>query len=255
MRMFSIKENDNIYSIIGVVTFLILWQLISLNYKTIILPSPVVTFRTLIHMLLQTETWLYMLFSFFRLILGYLLAMVVGVSTGMLMGLNEKINRMINPLVVILQSTPNISWILLAIIWFGLNYRVIVFTIFISIVPIFIIYTREGINNTSKDLLNMASVYQLSRRSKLNYIYLPSIKPYIVSAGVITIERGWKIGAMAELMSIDTGIGAGLYWARNNLETEKVFAWTIILVTLGFFSSQIIKRVFKKSRSIKNNTV
>jgi NitT/TauT family transport system permease protein len=206
-------------------------------------------------MLLETETWLYILHSLFRLILGYLLAMVVGVSIGLLMGLNEKINKMINPLVVILQSTPNISWILLAIIWFGLNYRVIVFTIFISIVPIFIINTREGINNISKDLLNMASVYQLSWKSRLKCIYLPSIKPYIVSAGVITIERGWKIGAMAELLSLDIGIRAGLYWARNNLETEKVFAWTIILVTLGFFSSQIIKRAFKKSRSITNNTV
>ncbi len=255
MRMFSIKKNDNIYSIIGVVTFLILWQLISLNYKTIILPSPVVTFRTLFNMLLETETWHHILHSLFRLILGYLLAMVVGVSIGLLMGLNEKINKMINPLVVMLQSTPNISWILLAIIWFGLNYRVIVFTIFISIVPIFIINTREGINNISKDLLNMASVYQLSWKRRLKYIYLPSIKPYIVSAGVITIERGWKIGAMAELLSLDNGIGAGLYWARNNLETEKVFAWTIILVTLGFFSSQIIKQAFKKSRSITNNTV
>jgi len=177
---------------------------------------------------------------------GYLLAMIIGVFIGFISGLNEKFNLFINPIVVILQTTPNISWILLAIIWFGLNSKIVIFTIFISLIPIFIINSKEGVRNTDKDILQMSEVYQFSRVSKIKNIYFPSIKPYIASASYITIERGWKIGAMAELLSLDTGIGSGLYWARNNLETEKIFAWSIILVFLGYISSHIVKIILKK---------
>jgi NitT/TauT family transport system permease protein len=87
----------------------------------------------------------------------------------------------------------------------------------------------------------MAAVYQLKPLTIFTRIYLYSIKPYLRSAAVITGERAWKIGAMAELLSLETGIGAGLYWARNNLQTERIFAWTIVLVVLGYTSSQLLK--------------
>lgn len=154
---------------------------------------------------------------------------------------NKKIDIFLSPFISMLQTIPNISWILLAIIWFGLNSKIVIFTIFISILPIFVINSREGINNTSKEYLEMAAVYQLKPLTIFTKIYIYSIKPYLRSAAVITGERAWKIGAMAELLSLDTGIGAGLYWARNNLQTERIFAWTIVLVVLGFASSQFLK--------------
>ncbi|MGM0641752.1 MAG: ABC transporter permease [Thermotogota bacterium] len=254
MKISSIKKSNLFYSLIGISSFVLIWHLISLNYKPIILPSPIETFNTLFKMLLEKETWNNILLSFIRLVIGYSLSLIFGVIIGVLMGLNEKINRMLNPIVVFLQTTPNISWILLAIIWFGLNYKIVVFTIFISIVPIIIINTREGIHSTEKNLLDMAHVYNLSNKRKIMNIYFPTIKPYVISAGIITIERAWKIGAMAELLSLDTGIGAGLYWARNNLETEKIFAWTIILVLAGFLSSKLIKVVFNKNYNKKRST-
>jgi len=98
------------------------------------------------------------------------------------------------------------------------------------------------LKNTDIDILEMSEVYKLSRKIKLKYIYFPSVKNYIASAGIITIESGWKIGAMAELLSLDTGIGAGLYWARKNLQTGKIFSWTIILIFMGYISSYILKK-------------
>ena len=94
----------------------------------------------------------------------------------------------------------------------------------------------------------MSTIYKISKFRKLIHIYLPSAKPYIKSGAVITIERAWKIGAMAELLSLDSGIGSGLYWSRNNLQTDKIFSWTIILVMLGFLSSKIILILLKKRK-------
>jgi len=198
---------------------------------------------TIKNMIFSREFWVDISYSFFRVGSGYLISLLVGSSIGIAMGLNEKINKLVKPLISTLQTIPNISWILLAIIWFGLNSKIVIFTIFISILPIFVINTEEGVKNTDYKLLEMAHIYDLSFWNTLSKIYFPSVKPYLNSAAVITIERAWKIGAMAELLSLDSGIGAGLYWARNNLETEYIFAWTLVLVFLGFFSSKLLKKM------------
>lgn len=240
----KIDENISIkYTIIGVVVLILVWKLISLRYKAIILPSPELTFLTIKNMILSKSFWVDISYSFFRVGSGYLISLIIGSSIGIAMGLNEKTNKFLKPLISTLQTIPNISWILLAIIWFGLNSKIVIFTIFISILPIFVINTEEGVKNTDHKLLEMAHIYDLSFWNTLTKIYFPSVKPYLNSAAVITIERAWKIGAMAELLSLDSGIGAGLYWARNNLETEYIFAWTLVLVFLGFFSSKLLKRV------------
>jgi len=238
------KEEKNIfYTISGAVILLIIWKLISLAYSPIILPSPEKTFLTIYEMIFSHEFWITLSYSLFRVLSGYLLSFILGSLIGIAMGLNKKIDNFLSPYISMLQTIPNISWILLAIIWFGLNSKIVIFTIFISILPIFVINSREGIENTSSEYLEMAEVYRLKPLTVFTKIYIYSIKPYIRSAAVITGERAWKIGAMAELLSLETGIGAGLYWARNNLQTERIFAWTIVLVVLGFSSSRILKYI------------
>ncbi len=239
------KKGSFYYTLVSASLIIAVWKIISLNYNPIILPAPEKAFYTIYEMMLTQSFWISLGYSFFRIVSGYLLAMVGGTAIGIFMGLSKKADKLLRPLVSMLQTVPNISWILLAIIWFGLNSKIVIFTIFISLMPIFVINSAEGIENTSKEYLEMAAVYQLKPLTVFSKIYIYSIKPYLRSAAVITSERAWKIGAMAELLSLDTGIGAGLYWARNNLQTERIFAWTIVLIFMGFLSSKLLKSLLK----------
>jgi NitT/TauT family transport system permease protein len=239
------RRESTYYTLISAALILLVWKLLSLNYNPIILPSPEKSFFTIYEMMLTKTFWVSIGYSFFRVVSGYLLALLIGTLLGIIMGLNEKIDNLFRPAVSMLQTVPNISWILIAIIWFGLNSKIVIFTIFISLTPIFVINSYEGIKNTSQEYLEMAAVYRLKPLTIFTKIYLYSIKPYLRSAAVITGERAWKIGAMAELLSLDTGIGAGLYWARNNLQTERIFAWTIVLILMGFLSSKLLKVLLK----------
>ena len=248
----NIKEKDSrdqkesfYYTLISALLITAVWKIISLNYNPIILPAPEKAFYTIYEMMLTESFWVSLGYSFFRIITGYLLAMVIGTVVGIVMGLNQKADKLLRPVVSMLQTVPNISWILLAIIWFGLNSKIVIFTIFISLMPIFVINSAEGIENTAEEYLEMAAVYRLKPLTIFRKIYLYSIKPYLRSAAVITSERAWKIGAMAELLSLDSGIGAGLYWARSNLQTERIFAWTIVLIVMGFLSSKMFKYLLK----------
>src|SRR6056297_2177886 len=237
------KKESFYYTLFSTLLIIGVWKIISLNYNPIILPAPEKAFYTIYEMMLTDSFWISLGYSFFRIITGYLLAMVIGTIIGIIMGLNQKADKLLRPVVSMLQTVPNISWILLAIIWFGLNSKIVIFTIFISLMPIFVINSAEGIRGTDINLIEIGEVYKLSTLDKLLKIYFPAAKPYIISASIITIERAWKIGAMAELLSLETGIGSGLYWARNNLETEGIFAWTIVLILLGYTSSKLLKKL------------
>lgn len=239
------KKESFYYTLISTCLIITIWKIISLNYNPIILPSPEKAFYTIYKMMLTKSFWISLGYSLFRIVIGYLLAMLGGTVIGIMMGLSKKADKLLRPVVLMLQTVPNISWILLAIIWFGLNSKIVIFTIFISLMPIFAINSFEGINNTSEEYLEMAAVYRLKPLTIFLKIYIYSIKPYLRSAAIITSERAWKIGAMAELLSLDTGIGAGLYWARNNLQTERIFAWTIVLIFMGFLSSKLLKSILK----------
>jgi NitT/TauT family transport system permease protein len=239
------KRESLAYTLTSTLFIIAIWKIISLNYNPIILPAPEKAFYTIYEMILTQSFWISLGYSFFRIIIGYLLAIFIGTFLGIIMGLSKKADNLLRPEISMLQTVPNISWILLAIIWFGLNSKIIIFTIFISLMPIFVINSAEGIENTSAEYLEMAAVYRLKPLTIFSKIYLYSIKPYLRSAAVITSERAWKIGAMAELLSLDTGIGAGLYWARNNLQTERIFAWTIVLILMGFLSSKLLKFLLK----------
>jgi NitT/TauT family transport system permease protein len=239
------KRESLAYTLTSTLFIIAIWKIISLNYNPIILPAPEKAFYTIYEMILTQSFWISLGYSFFRIIIGYLLAIFIGTFLGIIMGLSKKADNLLRPVISMLQTVPNISWILLAIIWFGLNSKIIIFTIFISLMPIFVINSAEGIENTSAEYLEMAAVYRLKPLTIFSKIYLYSIKPYLRSAAVITSERAWKIGAMAELLSLDTGIGAGLYWARNNLQTERIFAWTIVLILMGFLSSKLLKFLLK----------
>src|SRR6056297_875976 len=154
----KIDENISIkYTIIGVIVLILFWKLLSLRYKAIILPSPELTFMTIKNMIFSGEFWVDISYSFFRVGSGYLISLLVGSSIGIAMGLNEKINKLVKPLISTLQTIPNISWILLAIIWFGLNSKIVIFTIFISILPIFLIYSHQNLLSFCKTLFEFCS--------------------------------------------------------------------------------------------------
>jgi len=244
-----LMDRRNIYIVVAITGLLSVWKLVSVGYSPVVLPSPEDAMATLGKMMTTQEFWRRIYRIFLRIATGYSLSLLIGTAIGMAMGFKRDLNSTLSPVISILQTTPNISWILLAIIWFGLNSRIIIFTIFISTLPIFVINARQGVVNTDSELLEMGDIYQLGRFVRFRKIYLPSAKPYILSAGEITIERAWKIGAMAELLSLNTGIGAGLYWARNNLETDRIFAWTIVLILLGYFSSTLLRRLFGRKKT------
>lgn len=229
---------------LSTLAILLIWQLLTLVYNPIVLPTPRATFYEFYQIITHDSFWMQVFITLNRLISGLLLAIVFGVATGIVIGSNEKLRQLFEPVFQIVQSTPPISWLVLAMIWFGLDGQAVVFIVFVACLPILIVNVLEGFKNIDMKLVEMGYIYKLSKRKMVTEITLPSLVSYIKSGIIIAVGLGWKLVIMGEVLSTSDGIGAQITSARLNIDTAKVFAWTFVVIIFGTLSTKLVVKAF-----------
>ncbi|MFA5384229.1 MAG: ABC transporter permease [Eubacteriales bacterium] len=225
--------------ILGLVFFLAVWQFISGFYNPVIVPSPAETWRSFFSLAASGLLWEQGRQTITRGLAGFGLAVLVGTPLGFLIGLNQTMASIFQPLVVVLQVTPLISWLLLAMIWIGFS-RVPLFVVFVTTLPLIIINTIQGIKNVDLQLLQMAAVFRVDKLRIIKEVYFPQVIPYLFAGLAAALGTTWRAAAMAELLSVNQGVGAGMAVARANLETAALFAWTFFLIILGLLTDRLL---------------
>jgi NitT/TauT family transport system permease protein len=248
MKDFIIRNkklgNKKSYLLISIFIFIILWQISSIIVGPLIMPSPIETVRALVYLAIQKEFWTDIASSILRGLLGFLLAILIGTPLGFWMGLKEEVEAFFYPLLVLAQTTPTISWLILGWLWFGTgDGAAAIFIIWIIVIPFIIVNVMEGTKQVDSDLMEMGKVFKISLKKKILHFYFPQIFPYWLAGCSIGSGLTWKGVAMAELLTARTGIGAAMGTARINIEIAQVFVWSGILVFLGYSSSILIKRL------------
>lgn len=162
------------------------------------------------------------------------LRLLAGLALGVLLGHVPRLAGICRPLVGLVQSVPPISWLVLALIWFGFNGRASVFIVAVSAFPTMIVNIVEGMGAMDRRLLDMARVYRFTRMKRLRHIVIPSVLPYFRSGLRIAVGTGAKAVVMGEVLTTASGIGGAITDARLNIEPESVVAWTLAMVLLYF---------------------
>lgn len=233
MTYFTFNLRKFLLSAAGILVVLIFWALISLNYNPLILPSPVETLRAVQFLSNSGELWVNIIITLKRTIIGYTLAIVVGFLLALLLKSSDFWQYVFRPLITVVQTTPPVIWLVLAIIWFGIADNLTpVFLIFVVTCPVIFINIFSGLDSINLQLVEMARVYRCPRSKIIKNIYLPSLIPHLISAASIGLSFAWKSSIFAEFIGSSSGIGFALSMANSNLETDKLFAWALILVLL-----------------------
>jgi NitT/TauT family transport system permease protein len=231
--------------IISIGIILMLWKVISMIYSPLILPSPKLTIDSLITIIKEENFFQEVGITLKRLIVGLCGAMLVGSVLGFIIGINKKVKRILEPLIYILQSIPPILFMTLAMIWFGLDGQATIFIVFIVTLPIMAISIKEGFENIDLKLIEMGKIFNFSRYKIIKDIIIPSLKTYFKSGLIILIGLGWKLVIMGEVLSSGTGLGSQITEGRLNLQTDRVFAWGIVIIFLCYLSQKIVDYGYK----------
>lgn len=212
-------------------------------------PGPIETLEALFRNIIAGEGFfMTVAVSLLRIILGLAASMILGLVLGTLAGLKKGFADFMEPVITVIKSTPVMSFIILAMIWFSFS-TVPVIICFLMCFPIIYSNTKEGINNTGRELLDMARLYKVKKSRIITGIYMNSVKPFFFAAANICLGLGFKVTVAAEVLaSPDYGIGSRLYDAKIYLEPVEVFAWTFVILVLSYILEQLLRLAFKDKK-------
>lgn len=251
MKLFTLQNKKFRNKILPILFWIAIWEIISLIInRELYLPSPYAAFTALIKLMGTKTFWVIILTSIYRVIAGFIIAAIVGTITAIACGLNQFLYNLLHPLVTAIKSTPVMSFIIIALIWFSSG-NVPIFICFLMCYPIFWTSIVEGMRQVDKRYLQMASLYNVKKRYIIMQIYFPTIEPYLMAGMLSALGLGWKVAVAAEVLSHPKyAIGSYLHNAKIYLESDQLFAWTIVVIFLSMFFEAIIGKLF---RYIKDN--
>ncbi|MCM1053987.1 MAG: ABC transporter permease subunit [Bacteroides sp.] len=222
------------------VFWLVIWQLgaMALNQK-ILLASPVEVIQKIFVLSAEPDFWKSILFSAGRILLGFVLGLVIGVSLAAAAGKLYFVRRLLSPLVSALKAVPVASFTILALIWVS-SKNLSVLVTFLICLPIIYLNMLEGIDSLDMKLTEMARVFEIPSWRRIVGIYLSQLLPYFRSAVGLAIGLCWKSGVAAEVIGIPVGsVGEKLYQAKVYLETADLFAWTVVVILASYICEKL----------------
>lgn len=224
--------------LIPITVFLSLWAGVSTKVSPLILPSPLQVFYTSLFLLQNNYNEI--LITLGRLGISLILTYLLGIVLVLGIVSSKNLKIFIRPVLLFMQSTPIISWILLALIWFDNKY-IPIFIICINTIPILVLNIVSGMEGIDKKILEMARIYNISKKDRFFKIQLPSLIRYLLPATEIILGSSFKVIIMAEVISrVSRGIGNGLNIGWLNIETDTILGWTLIIYILSFLISKLI---------------
>lgn len=245
----KIFYDKKIYSI---AIFFILWQIISLSYSSIVLPSPI---SVIVSFLKLAKDWSFyndLAITIFRGCLGYVISMIMALLLAILFYVNKTIKELLYPYIIMFQAIPRISWILLAMVWLPFNSVIVVFVLIITLLPTMVMNIHEGFENTDRELLDMARIFKVDKKKIISNIYIPSSLPYIILTSKVSLGIMWKTVIMIELLTVQNGLGARMGYLRTALATEQIIALTCIIILINSICQKVLRVVYSRSERWKN---
>lgn len=225
----------------GITSILILWYSISLTANTS-LPSPFAVINNTWELIsdpffnkggLNKGLFWLILASLKRVMFGYSIAVVVGITIGFLISLNKFLEDAIDPIIQMLRPVAPLAWLPLAQAIFLKPNPSAIFVIAITAIWPIIINTALGVKMLPKDYTNVSKILELSFFENFYKVLLPGTLPYIFTGLRIAIGLSWLAVVAAEMLLSDDGLGFFIVNAYNDSNISEIILAIIYLGLIG----------------------
>ena len=203
-------------------------------------PGPVQVLHTLGLMLRDGSLLIAIHVSLQRVLLGYAISLVIGVPLGILLARTRWAQDTIGALVLGLQTLPSICWLPLALLWFGLNDRAILFVVVTGAVLAVSVSVEDGMKNVPPVYLRAARTMGASKWSIYTEVLLPASLPAIMTGAKLGWSFAWRALMSGELLVAGLGLGQQLQNGRDLADMSRVIAVMIVIIVLGLLVDRTI---------------
>jgi ABC-type nitrate/sulfonate/bicarbonate transport system permease component len=177
----------------------------------------------------------HMLYSLYRVALGYAVAALLAIPLGLLMGWSSRLLRMVRPLFELIRPIPPLAWIPIAILWFGIGIKSAAFIIFLGAFFPILLNTISGVLSIHPILIEAARTLHASERDIFLKVLLPGAIPSIFVGMRIGIGIGWMTLVAAEFTGVKEGFGLGymIMTARDIQRPDEILAGMLVIGVMG----------------------
>ena len=211
---------------------LALWQALAVGLSQPLLPTPERVALTLWQHAQSGELWQHLNATLGRVAISFTLAMLLGASLGILMGMRRSWDRLLDPLLVLLLNIPALVVILLLYIWLGMGEVAAIAAVVINKVPNIVVTLREGARCLDPQLGELAQAYRVSRYRMLRELLLPQLVPYFLVAARSGLALIWKIVLVVELLGRSEGVGFQLHLAFQMFDVPVILAYSLSFILI-----------------------
>ena len=239
----KIINKDTLSLVIFISVFLALWQLVYMSeiLPKLSLPSPLAVGQTITELLLDFTLIKGTAFTLWRLFLGFILSLTLGLITGLLMIKFQQFGKTMSSFAVGLQSFPSIAWIPFAILLIGFNDFGILFVVVMSSVFSVMLSTYSGLRNVPPIYIRAARNMGAKGFSLFRYVLIPAATPTLIMGIRQAWSFAWHALVGAEML-ITTLVGLGyiLSVGREFSNMSQIIATMIVIFTIGLIFDRVV---------------
>ena len=228
--------------VVSIVTGLIVWDIVaSLFFSHYLLPRPASVFASAWETVLSGELPQMVRVSLVRILTGFAIGCVCGISLGLVMGSSRVLGGFFDPLIELVRPISPVAMIPIAIVWLGIGEASKYFIIAYGAFFFTVINTIAGVRHSP--LVRKRAAMCLGAKGWRLYIevILPSAVPYISTGMRVALGGAFASVVAAELIAANDGIGYFIMQARLLVQTQRIFVGLATLGLVGFFADRVYR--------------
>jgi taurine transport system permease protein len=177
--------------------------------------------------------WAHAGLSLERVFGGFVTGAAVGTLLGLGMGYNRKVEALFSPFIEFLRPLPQLSYLVLLIVWFGIGELPQILLLFLTALPVSAVAAMDGVRSTSTQRLQVARTLGASEWQIFRHVVLPSALPEIFTGARLAIGVVYATLIAAEIIAGSTGLGWMILDAGRFLRSDYVFVGIILIGLMG----------------------
>jgi ABC-type nitrate/sulfonate/bicarbonate transport system permease component len=225
----------------AVVVLVGFWQIMcSLNVvKRTFLPTPLDVAKALGTLFNGGAVYHDLAVSGEEFVLGLAISVAIGGVLGILTGWYKPVDEFFKPIVIGLNSMPQVAVIPILILIFGIGMTPKVIVVVLSCTTVILLNTAAGVANVEEKLMRMSRSFGASDTQQIRSVVLPHLVPFFMTGLRISIGRAMIGVVVGEIFSSKAGIGNLLISASDNFNMPVMYATVVVITVLGIILTQV----------------
>jgi len=230
-------------NVLSILSLAVLWELAGRMLDSVLIP-PLSQIGAAWWKLLSSGKLLSNLtLSLTTLAAGFVLAVLIGIVVGVLMGRFRAVEHFLDLYVNALMSAPMTAFVPVLILWFGLGVQSRIAVVFLFAVFVIIINTMTGVKQVDRVFVEMARSFGAREKEVFFKIILPAAMPAIMAGVRLGMGRAVKGMVTAEMLLTLTGIGAMIMQYGSSFATDSLFAVILTILMVAMITLKLVQWV------------